>query len=120
MSYASERQSDDSQEEMETSCELIRQQPPSSEDEEDEDENINYEDEVESLSEMEESFLKQLVENENAKDCFKKELGNLVKQQRLSPTSGFDFQEESSVMTDGYVESGTEVEMVNKIVECVK
>ncbi|KAJ9547676.1 hypothetical protein OSB04_020219 [Centaurea solstitialis] len=125
MSYGSDRQSDDSQEEMETSCELTRQQqPPSSEDEE---ENENYEDEVESLSEMEESFLKQLIENENAKDCFKKELGNLVKQQRTSPTSGFDFQEESSVMTDGYgsgvsvsPEIGTEVEMLNKIVECVK
>ncbi|KAI3773110.1 hypothetical protein L6452_04309 [Arctium lappa] len=121
MSYRTDRQSDDSQEEMETSCELRRQQPSS------EDENDNYEDEVESLSEIEESFLKQLIENENAKDCFKKELGDLVKQQRSSPTSGFEFQEESSVMTDGYVsgvsvspEIGTEVEMVNKIVECVK
>ncbi|XP_076883676.1 rho GTPase-activating protein 2-like [Bidens hawaiensis] len=115
MSYCSE-----SQEEIETSCELRR---PSSEDE-------TEEDEVESLSEMEESFLQQLIENENAKDCFKKELGNLVKQQRSSPTSGFDFQEESSVMTDGYMSSGmsvsvspavgSQVEKVNKIVECVK
>ncbi|KAI3787664.1 hypothetical protein L1987_42290 [Smallanthus sonchifolius] len=113
MSYRSE-----SQEEIETSCELTRQ--ASSEDED--------EDEVESLSEIEESFLKQLIENENAKDCFKKELGNLVKQ-RSSPTSGFDFQEESSVMTDGYMSGmsvsvspgvGTQVEMMNKIVECVK
>lgn len=120
MSYCSE-----SQEEIETSCELRR---PSSEDEIEEDE--NDEDEVESLSEMEESFLQQLIENENAKDCFKKELGNLVKQQRSSPTSGFDFQEESSVMTDGYMSSGmsvsvspgvgSQVEKVNKIVECVK
>ncbi|XP_076889014.1 rho GTPase-activating protein 2-like [Bidens hawaiensis] len=119
MSYCSE-----SQEEIETSCELRR---PSSEDEIEEDE--NDEDEVESLSEIEESFLQQLIENENAKDCFKKELGNLVKQQRSSPTSGFDFQEESSVMTDGYMSSGmsvrvspgvgSQVEKANKIVECV-
>ncbi|GJZ40381.1 hypothetical protein Tco_0586944, partial [Tanacetum coccineum] len=60
------------------------------------------EDEVESLSEIEEHFIKQLMEDENAKDCFKKELGNLVKQ-RSSPTSGFDFQEESSGITDGYM-----------------
>ncbi|KAI3783133.1 hypothetical protein L2E82_13196 [Cichorium intybus] len=113
MSYGSHSRTDDSQEEMETSCELRRQ--PSSEDGEDDDE----EDEVESLSEIEESFLKRLMENENAKDCFKKELGNLVKQ-RTSPTSGFDFQEESSVMTDGYVSGVSEVEIMNKIVECVK
>ncbi|GJU25379.1 Rho GTPase-activating protein 2-like protein [Tanacetum coccineum] len=119
MSYGSDRLSDDSQEEMETSCELRRQ--PSSEDDNDGDE-----DEVESLSEIEEHFIKQLMENENAKDCFKKELGNLVKQ-RSSPTSGFDFQEESSGITDGYMSGmsvspgiGTEVEMLNKIVECVK
>ncbi|KAF5800558.1 putative Rho GTPase activation protein [Helianthus annuus] len=102
MSYRSE--------EIETSCELTRQ-ASSEEDDIEEDE-----DEVESLSEMEESFLKQLIENENAKDCFKKELGNLVKQQqRCSPTSGFDFQEESSVNTSVSVSPG-----VNKIVECVK
>nr|XP_043621644.1 rho GTPase-activating protein 2-like [Erigeron canadensis] len=113
MSY----RSDESQEEMETSGELRRQ--PSSEDDNDEDE-----DEVESLSEIEESFLKRLMENKNAKDCFKKELGNLVNQ-RSSPTTGFDFQEESSsAMTDGYMSVspgvGTEVEMMNKVVECVK
>ncbi|KAI3693505.1 hypothetical protein L1987_76448 [Smallanthus sonchifolius] len=116
MSYRSE-----SQEEIETSCELRRQASSEYDIEEDEDE-------VESLSEIEESFLKQLIENENAKDCFKKELGNLVKQ-RSSPTSGFDFQEESSVMTNGYMSGmsvsvspgvGTQVEMMNKIVECVK
>lgn len=115
MSYRSRSQTDESQEEMETSCEL-RRQPSSEED----DEDYNEEDEVESLSEMEESFLKQLMENENAKDCFKKELGDLVKQRTTSPTSGFDFQEESSVMTDGYVSGVSEVEIMNKIVECVK
>lgn len=121
MSYRSGRQSDYSQEEMETSCELRRQ--PSSEDDNDGDED---DDEVESLSEIEENFIKQLMENENAKDCFKKELGNMVKQ-RSSPTSGFDFQEESSGITDGYMSGmsvspgiGTEVERLNKIVECVK
>ncbi|MFS7941485.1 putative Rho GTPase activation protein [Helianthus anomalus] len=105
MSYGSE--------EIETSCEL-RRQASSEEEEEDEDE-------VESLSEMEESFLKQLIENENAKDCFKKELGNLVKQQQRSssPTSGFDFQEESSVNTSVSVSPGVGTQ-VNKIVECVK
>ncbi|KAK9071772.1 hypothetical protein SSX86_008201 [Deinandra increscens subsp. villosa] len=96
----SDGQSDESQEETETSCELMIRRQPSSLSEDD----INDDEEVESLSEIEESFLKQLIENENAKDCFKKELGNLVKQQRSSPTSGFDFQEESSLMTttDGY------------------
>ncbi|XP_071696832.1 rho GTPase-activating protein 2-like [Rutidosis leptorrhynchoides] len=123
MSYRSDRHSveEDSQEEMETSCEL-RRQPSSSE-----EDNDNEEDEVESLSEIEENFMQQLMENENAKDCFKKELGNLVKQ-RASPTSGFDFQEElsSSVITDGYgsgmsvsPDVGTKVEMMNNIVECV-
>ncbi|KAD5316738.1 hypothetical protein R6Q59_031900 [Mikania micrantha] len=119
MSYRSE-----SQEDIETSCELRRQPSSSSSseeevEEEEENENDEDEDEVESLSEIEESFLKQLIENENAKDCFKKELGNLVKQQRSSPTNGFDFQEESSVMTDGYM-SGMSVEMIHKVVECVK
>ncbi|KAL7590654.1 rho GTPase-activating protein 2 [Lactuca sativa] len=98
--------------EMETSCEMRRQ--PSSEDGEDEDD-------VESLSEIEESFLKRLMENENAKDCFKNELGNLVKGRRTSPTSGFEFQEESSSsvmsMTDGYVSGVSEAEVMNKVEE---
>ncbi|KAM0015364.1 putative Rho GTPase activation protein [Helianthus debilis subsp. tardiflorus] len=111
MSYRSE--------ETETSCEL-RRQASSEEDDIEEEEEEEDEDEVESLSEMEESFLKQLIENENAKDCFKKELGNLVKQQqRCSPTSGFDFQEESSVDTSVSVSPGVGTQ-VNKIVECVK
>ncbi|KAL4572087.1 hypothetical protein LXL04_018856 [Taraxacum kok-saghyz] len=128
MSYRSNRQSQSqsqsqsesqSEEEMETSCEL-RIQPSSEEDNDNDNDNDNDDDEVESLSEMEESFLKQLMENENAKDCFKKELGNLVKERTFSPTSGFEFQEESSVMMDGYVSGVSEVEMMNKIVECVK
>ncbi|KAL4558819.1 hypothetical protein LXL04_037021 [Taraxacum kok-saghyz] len=71
---------------------------PSSEEEEEEDGHAhsgNSEDEAQSLSEIEDNFLKQIEENKSAKDRFKKELDDLMTQ-RSSPTSGCDFREESS------------------------
>lgn len=78
----------DHHEEMQTSCELRRQ--VSSEDEEHEyDRDGNTDNEVASLSELEENFLNRVKENKNAKDRFKKALDDLVTQ-HSSPTSGFD------------------------------
>lgn len=109
MSCPSDRQTDEefeSQEEMYSSCEL-RRQPLDADEEE-----VCYsqassedEDEVQSLSEIEQCFLKQLVENENAKDCFKKELGNLVRE-RSSPVSGSTYRGESGLSTSEEEVSG--------------
>ncbi|CAH1447464.1 unnamed protein product [Lactuca virosa] len=87
----------DHHQEMKTGCEPRRQPSSSSssssssskEQEQDDDEAES------SLSEIEENFLKRIEENKNAKDRFKRELDHLVTQ-CSSPTSGFDFQEESS------------------------
>ncbi|KAI3732433.1 hypothetical protein L1987_63638 [Smallanthus sonchifolius] len=76
-------------EEMQTSSELRR---PVSEDEEDRcGQDGDSDNEVESLSEIEENFLKQIKKNKNAKKRFKKELNDLV-MQHSSPTNGFDFK----------------------------
>lgn len=83
-------------EEMHTSSEL---RSPVSEDEDSYDEGGEDEEsydeggdsgnEVESLSEIEESFLKQIKRNKSAKNRFKKELNDLVIQ-HSSPTNAFD------------------------------
>lgn len=83
----------DHHQEMKTRCEPGRQPSASSSSKEQEQDD---DDEAESsLSEIEENFLKRIEENKKAKDRFKRELDHLVTQ-RSSPTSGFDFQEESS------------------------
>ncbi|KAI3522765.1 hypothetical protein L1887_00815 [Cichorium endivia] len=94
---------------------------PSSEDErENEDVRVHYarggdsEDEAESQSEIEENFLKRIKENKNSKDQFKKERDDLVTQ-RSSPNSGFDFGEESSVMTDGWMSGASMVSKKSEI-----
>ncbi|KAI3749313.1 hypothetical protein L2E82_19920 [Cichorium intybus] len=119
ISVPSNRQTD-RQQEMQTGCESGRQ--PSSEDEREEEEDVRVhygrggdsEDEAESLSEIEENFLKRIKENKNAKDRFKKELDDLVTQ-RSSPNSGFDFGEESSVMTDGWMSGASLVSKKSEI-----
>ncbi|XP_057782441.1 rho GTPase-activating protein 2-like [Salvia miltiorrhiza] len=80
-SLSSERQSDeeeeyDSHQEMETSCE-------SASDEEERDE-------VESLSEIEECFLRQLNENQNAKNGFCKQLEGILCRDQESGSSPFN------------------------------
>ncbi|KAK1437255.1 hypothetical protein QVD17_03044 [Tagetes erecta] len=62
---------------------------PVSEDEDSYDEGGDSGNEVESLSEIEESFLKQIKRNKSAKNRFRKELNDLV-MQHSSPTNGFD------------------------------
>ncbi|MFS8014448.1 hypothetical protein Hanom_Chr15g01344601 [Helianthus anomalus] len=78
-------------EEMQTSSELRR---PVSEDEDRYGRADDSDNEVESLSEIEDNFLKQIKENKNAKNRFKKELNDLV-MQHSSPTNGFDSKEGS-------------------------
>lgn len=94
-SLSSERQSDeeeyDSQQEMETSCESA-----SEEDEE--------RDEVESLSEIEECFLRQLNENQNAKKGFCKQLEGILCRDQESGSSPFNADSSLSV-SDSRVES---------------
>ncbi|GFQ02338.1 rho GTPase-activating protein 2 [Phtheirospermum japonicum] len=102
-SRSSDRQTDDeeydSQQEemMDTSCESTG---PNSEDEEDQDQYSpcsKDKDEVESLSEIEVSFLRQLDENENAKNGFRKQLeGILCRDDDACPeTSGSPFRADS-------------------------
>ncbi|KAJ0471611.1 putative Rho GTPase activation protein [Helianthus annuus] len=79
-------------EEMQTSSELRR--PVVSEDEDRYGRADDSDNEVESLSEIEDNFLKQIKENKNAKNRFKKELNDLV-MQHSSPTNGFDSKEGS-------------------------
>lgn len=90
----SERQTEeeyDSQQDMDTSCESASddedqaQYSPCSEEK----------DEVESLSEIEESFLRQLNENEDAKNGFRKQLEGILC--RESPMSVSTYNADSSV-----------------------
>ncbi|KAK4408013.1 Rho GTPase-activating protein 2 [Sesamum angolense] len=82
------------QHEMDTSC---GSRGPASDDEEP----VNYspssedKDEVESLSEIEESFLRQLDENENAKDGFRKKLQRILCRDHPSPITGSTFTADS-------------------------
>lgn len=85
---SSDRQTDDeldSQQEMNTSCEL--REPPSDYDEQiDCNTSSENEDEVESLGEIEERFLTQLDDNENAKNSLRVELdGELQRENATSP-----------------------------------
>ena len=82
-------------EEVQTSCELRQ---VSSEDEEDHEytRDFNSGNETETLSEMEERFLKQIEKNKDAKDRFKKELELVT--QSFSPTSGYDSKESETSM----------------------
>ncbi|TMX03258.1 hypothetical protein EJD97_017391 [Solanum chilense] len=96
-SPSSRRQTDeefDSQQEMDTSCE-------SASDDEDQHRysyNTEERDEVESLSEIEESFLRQLDENEHAKNDFRKQLeGILGRENVISATASTENGDSSSV-----------------------
>ena len=82
-------------EEVQTSCELRQ---VSSEDEEDHEHTCDFNsgNETETLSEMEERFLKQIEKNKDAKDRFKKELKLVT--QSFSPTSGYDSKESETSM----------------------
>lgn len=89
-SHSSERQTDeeyDSQQETDTSCESTGLAS-------DDDEQAQYSpcskdrDEVESLSEIEECFLRQLDENESAKNGFRKQLEGILSREHVSPASG--------------------------------
>lgn len=90
-SRSSDRATDeeyDSQQEMDTSCESTG---PASDDDEQHDYNHSSdekdEEEVESLSDIEESFLRQLDENENAKNDFRKQLEGILCREHASPIS---------------------------------
>lgn len=95
--HSSERQSDeeegyDSQREMDTSSESAgmasdedEQAAPCSKDG----------DEVESLSAIEECFLRQLDENESAKNGFRKQLEGILCRDHVSPTSGSPYNADS-------------------------
>ncbi|KAA8543174.1 hypothetical protein F0562_021331 [Nyssa sinensis] len=96
-SHLSDRQTDeefDNQREIDTGCELRGSMS-------DYDEHAHYshsseEDEVESLSDIEERFLRQLDENESAKKGFMAELVGLQKE-HTSPKSGSTFNGESGI-----------------------
>ncbi|KAI3460847.1 hypothetical protein Pfo_017510 [Paulownia fortunei] len=95
----SDRQKDekyDGQHEMDTSCESTG---PASDDEEQAhySPSSNDRDEVESLSEVEECFLRQLDENENAKDGFRKQLERILCRDHESPRTGSTFIADSCV-----------------------
>ncbi|KVH94463.1 hypothetical protein Ccrd_003502 [Cynara cardunculus var. scolymus] len=93
-------------EEIQTSCDLRRRGSSESE-EDDNDEHIRYDLCGNSVDgEIEESFLKQTKENKPAKDRFKKEWDDHTVTPRSDPTSGYDFREESLVMSDGCVSGG--------------
>lgn len=103
-SCSSDRQTDgdfDSHQEMDTSCELRR--TPFDCDEQANYSNTSEDDEqgIESLSEIEERFLKQLYKNENAKNSFRKELlgdsniENVNVNVNVSPVSVSNFNIES-------------------------
>lgn len=90
---ATDEEEYDSQQDMDTSCESTG--PASEDDDDDDDEQDSHynhssdeKDEVESLSDIEERFLRQLDENENAKNDFRKQLqGILLCRENVSPTS---------------------------------
>ncbi|XP_004242526.1 rho GTPase-activating protein 2-like [Solanum lycopersicum] len=98
-SPSSRRQTDeefDSQQEMDTSCE-------SASDDEDQHRysyNTEERDEVESLSEIEESFLRQLDENEHAKNDFRKQLEGILGRETASTENG-DSSSDSKIDTSG-------------------
>ncbi|KAK2990559.1 hypothetical protein RJ640_019839 [Escallonia rubra] len=86
-----------SQQEMDTSCEL-KGLPSDNDGEGHCSHSSDDEDEIESLSEIENSFLRQLNENENAKNSFLDELtGALQRSEHASPRSGLKLNEESGV-----------------------
>lgn len=97
-SHSSDRPSDEEfdsqQEEMDTSCESTG---PATDD----DEHANYsqisdeKDEIESLSDIEECFLRQLDENENAKNGFRKQLEGILCRDHGSPINGCTFSGDS-------------------------
>ncbi|KAK6141304.1 hypothetical protein DH2020_024940 [Rehmannia glutinosa] len=91
-SRSSDRQTNeeeyDSQHEMDTSCESTG--PASDDDEQDLDDDqyspcSKDKDEVESLSDIEEYFLRQLDENESAKNGFRKQLEGILCRENASP-----------------------------------
>ncbi|GJV33823.1 Rho GTPase-activating protein 2-like protein [Tanacetum coccineum] len=84
------------QEETQTSCELRRQVSSEDEEEHEYTHDVNSGNETETLSEMEERFLKQIEKNKDAKDRFKKELELVT--QSFSPTSGYDSKESETRM----------------------
>ncbi|KAK4418204.1 Rho GTPase-activating protein 2 [Sesamum alatum] len=99
-SRSSDRQTDeeyDSQQEMDTSCESTGIAS-------DDDEQAQYspcskedKDEVESLGEIEECFLRQLDENENAKNGFRKQLEGILLREQVSPASGSPLNADSGL-----------------------
>ncbi|CAK9175918.1 unnamed protein product [Ilex paraguariensis] len=105
-----DRQTDeefDSQREMDTSCESTG---PAS----DNDENPHYsnssedeeENEVESLSEIEHCFLRQLDENENAKNGFREELVGILHRDHMSPKTISTINGDSGVsLSDSKIET---------------
>ncbi|KAL0389573.1 UNVERIFIED_CONTAM: Rho GTPase-activating protein 2 [Sesamum calycinum] len=102
-SHSSDRQTDeeyDSQQEMDTSCESTGM----ASDDGDDEEQAQYspcskddKDEVESLSEIEECFLRQLDENENAKNGFRKQLEGILCREHASPESGSPLNADSGL-----------------------
>ncbi|KAK6788431.1 hypothetical protein RDI58_016956 [Solanum bulbocastanum] len=110
-SRSSGRQTDeefDSQQEMDTSCESAG--PASDDDDADEQHRYSYSseerDEVESLSEIEESFLRQLDENEHAKNDFRKQLeGILCREDVISTTASTENGDSSVSFFDSKIET---------------
>ncbi|KAK4720302.1 hypothetical protein R3W88_018640 [Solanum pinnatisectum] len=110
-SRSSGRQTDeefDSQQEMDTSCESAG--PASDDDDADEQHRYSYSseerDEVESLSEIEESFLRQLDENEHAKNDFRKQLeGILCREDVISTTASTENGDSSVSFSDSKIET---------------
>lgn len=88
----------DSQQEMDTSCESTGL----ASDDDDEDNR----DEAESISEIEECFLRQLNENETAKNGFRKQLEGILCRDNESPVSGSPFNADSCLsVSDGRIGS---------------
>ncbi|XP_022876941.1 rho GTPase-activating protein 2-like [Olea europaea var. sylvestris] len=87
----------ESQQEMDTSCESTG--PASDDDDEQPHYSTSSEDrdEVESLSEIEECFLRQLDENENAKNGFRKQLEGILFREQVHPGGGSAFNEDSCI-----------------------
>ncbi|PHT46522.1 Rho GTPase-activating protein 2 [Capsicum baccatum] len=110
-SRSSGRQTDvefDSQQEMDTSCESAG--PASDDDDADVQHRYSYSseerDEVESLSEIEESFLRQLDENEHAKNDFRKQLeGILCREHVISTTASTDNGDSSVLFSESKIET---------------
>lgn len=96
----------DSQQEMDTSCESAG--PASDDDDADEQDRYSYSseerDEVESLSEIEESFLRQLDQNEHAKNDFRKQLeGILCREHVISETASTENGDSSVSFSDSKI-----------------